>query len=100
MRILHVVPTYIPAWRYGGPIHSVHGLCRALAARGHEVSVATTNVDGNQDSNVPLYRAVRLDGVDVHYFPSTLLRRLYYSPPMRRFIRDRLPQLDIVHTHS
>src|SRR5260370_167350 len=43
MRILHVVPTYLPATRYGGPIYAVHGLCRALAARGHDVTVFTTN---------------------------------------------------------
>ena len=36
LRILHVTPTYIPAYRYGGPILSVHGLCRALVARGHD----------------------------------------------------------------
>lgn len=100
MRILHVVPTYIPAWRYGGPIQSVHGLCKALAARGHTVEVATTNVDGDGDSAVPLGTPVELDGVRVHYFPSTLLRRLYFSPPMRRFLEDAIPRCDIVHTHS
>ena len=54
MKILHVVPSYLPALRYGGPIHSVHGLCKALAARGHAVEVFTTNVDGPQNSKVPL----------------------------------------------
>ena len=46
LRLLHVTPTYYPAVRYGGPIVTVHGLCKALAARGHEVHVFTTNVDG------------------------------------------------------
>ena len=100
MRILHVVPSYIPAWRYGGPIHSVHGLCKALAARGHEVDVATTNVDGDGDSDVPLERPVALDGVRVHYFPSRRLRRLYYSPRMRAFLQREVPRYDLVHTHS
>src|SRR3954464_12392703 len=86
MRILHVVPSYIPAWRYGGPIHSVHGLCKALVARGHEIDVATTNVDGESGRDVPLAKPVDLNGVRVHYFPSRVLRRLYYSPPLRRFI--------------
>ena len=90
MRILHVVPSYIPAWRYGGPIHSVHGLCKALARRGHEVGVATTNVDGDRDSDVPLAESVDIDGVGVHYFPSRHLRRLYYSPPMRQFLAKSL----------
>jgi glycosyltransferase involved in cell wall biosynthesis len=100
MRILHVVPSYIPAWRYGGPILSVHGLCRALAARGHDVVVATTNVDGDSDSAVPLGEPTQLDGVEVHYFPSRFLRRTYYSPSMRGFIGHRLQEIDIVHTHS
>ena len=46
MRIVHVVPSYLPAVRHGGPIFAIHGLCRALAARGHQVEVFTTNVDG------------------------------------------------------
>ena len=46
MRILHVAPTYLPAVRHGGPIFAVHGLCRALAAREHELQVFTTNRDG------------------------------------------------------
>ena len=46
MRILHVVPTYLPAVRYGGPIYSVHALCQGLAAAGDEVHVMTTSVDG------------------------------------------------------
>lgn len=100
MRILHVVPTYIPAWRYGGPIHSVHGLCRALAARGHDVHVATTNVDGDSDSDVRLDGPVALDGVAVHYFPSARMRRLYYSPPMHRYLAAELARFDVVHTHS
>ena len=28
MKILHVIPSFAPAWRYGGPIHSAVGLTR------------------------------------------------------------------------
>ena len=66
MRILHVVPTYFPARRYGGPIVAVHGLCKALAARGHEVHVFTTDVDGDATLDVPTDAPVNLDGVHVH----------------------------------
>lgn len=97
MRILHVVPTYFPATRYGGPIFAVHGLARALAARGHDVDVFTTNVDGDGVSDVPLDRPVLLDGVRVHYFASQM-RRIYFSSAMRRALRDRT--FDIVHAHS
>lgn len=100
MRLLHVVPTYLPAVRYGGTIHSVHGLCSALARAGHEVSVMTTNVDGPGESDVPLDRPVPLDGVSVRYFPSRLMRRLYVSTPMARALPDAVRRADVVHLHS
>ncbi|HBI15598.1 MAG TPA: hypothetical protein DDY20_08815 [Desulfobulbaceae bacterium] len=100
MRILHVVPSYLPATRYGGPIYSVHGLCRALAGLGHEVHVVTTNVDGSGDSVVPLGDAITLDGVKVWYFHSRVLRRIYYSPEMMRHLKKQMPSFDLVHLHS
>jgi glycosyltransferase involved in cell wall biosynthesis len=99
MRILHVVPTYLPARRYGGPIVAVHGLCRALAARGHEVTVFTTNVDGDGTSDVPLAQPVERDGVQVHYFPSPF-PRLYFSPAMRRALAASAGTFDVVHSHA
>ena len=68
MRILHVIPAYLPAVRYGGPMFSVHSLCQALAARGHELQVFTTNVDGPGNSSVPIEVPVKMDGVQVRYF--------------------------------
>ena len=100
MRILHVVPTYLPATRYGGPIYSIHGLARAQAALGHQVSVITTSADGEQDSAVAHGVPVPLDGVNVYYFRSARLRRLYYAPAMRACLRDMLARIDFVHLHS
>lgn len=98
MRVLHVVPTYLPARRYGGPIVAVHGLCKALVARGHEVEVFTTNVDGDGTSDVPIGVPVDVDGVKVRYFPSPQ-PRLYWSPGMRRALRD-VDCFDLVHIHA
>lgn len=100
MKILHVVPSYFPAVRYGGPILSVHGLCKALAARGCEVEVFTTNVDGPRESNVPLGVPVDMDGVKVWYFPVPALRRLYWSPALGAALRRHVERFDVVHTHS
>jgi glycosyltransferase involved in cell wall biosynthesis len=98
VRILHVVPTYFPARRYGGPIVAVHGLCKALVARGHEVDVFTTNVDGDGTLDVPVAEPVNVDGVRVHYFPSPF-PRLYWSPMMRRAL-TRIREYDVAHTHA
>jgi glycosyltransferase involved in cell wall biosynthesis len=100
MRILQVVPTYLPATRYGGPIFAVHGLSCALAARGHHVEIFTTNVDGPNNSAVPLGISVPLDGVQVRYFPSKIFRRLYWSPPLARALCDSIRSFAVVHLHS
>lgn len=100
MKILHVVPTYLPAWRHGGPILAVHGLCKALVARGHEVTVLTTNVHGDGTLDVPLERPVGIDGVEVRYFPARTPRRLYFAPDLARAVRERMSSFNAVHLHS
>lgn len=100
LKIAHVTPYYLPAWRYGGPIRSVHGLCRALAAAGHEVHVFTTNVDGPGELDVPTGVPVDVDGVKVWYFPIGHLRRLYWSAELARAFRDRVREFNIVHIHA
>ena len=100
MKILHVVASYLPAVRYGGTIVSVHGLCRALARRGHDVHVFTTSVDGAKDSAVPHNTAVDVDGVKVWYFQSQQARRLYFAPPLAGMLRDHVKEFAVVHTHA
>lgn len=100
MKILHVVPTYVPAWRHGGPIVATHGLCKALAARGHEVTVFTTNVHGDATLPVPLGEPVRMEGVEVVYFPVAWPRRLYRSPDMASALRQQAGRFDVLHLHS
>ena len=84
MKSFTLFPLTIPQSRYGGPIRSVHGLASAQASQGHDIHVYTTNVDGKGVLPVPLDRPVRLDGVNVWYFATSLGRRIYRSPKMRR----------------
>jgi glycosyltransferase involved in cell wall biosynthesis len=100
MRILHVVPTYLPAVRYGGPIFAVHGLCRALASRGHEIEVVTTNINGSGKSEVPVGVPVWMDGVQIRYFSSNFLRRLSWAPSLARALKLEVSGFDVVHLHS
>jgi glycosyltransferase involved in cell wall biosynthesis len=103
LRILQVAASYYPAVRYGGPIRSVHGLAAALAQRGHDVHVYTTNVDGDSRLDVPVDRPVVLDGVNVHYFPVSdlpALKRLCWSPALERRVRESIAEFDVLHTHA
>lgn len=100
MRLVHVMPSYLPAVRYGGPIHAVHALCAALVRLGHEVDVYATSVDGPRDSDVPHDRALDLDGVRVHYFRSRAARRLYWAPALRDALAETIAGFDVAHLHS
>jgi glycosyltransferase involved in cell wall biosynthesis len=100
MRILQVIPAYLPATRYGGPSYSVHGLSRGLASLGHEVHVFTTNVDGPGTSDVPVGVPVDMDGVSVWYFEARMPRRLFYSAELRRALLREVHKFAIVHLHS
>ena len=100
MRILHVIPSFAPAWRYGGPIFAAVSLTRELARRGHDVTVATTNVDGPGELDVPLNRPVPMDGVDVWYFPIQRPRWYHFSAPMGRALSRLVRESDVVHIHS
>lgn len=43
MRVVHITPYYAPAYAFGGVARACEGLCVALAARGHAVTVLTTD---------------------------------------------------------
>lgn len=54
MHILQVSPYFPPTWAYGGIPRIVDGLSRALVARGHRVSVLTTDAfDGERRAGTP-----------------------------------------------
>jgi len=99
LRILHVVPAYAPAWRYGGPIRSVHELCRSLARHGHDVHVYTTNVDGPDTLDLPTGVPIDRDGVKVWYFP-VQFRPLWYSRTLGNKLQETVAEFDVLHLHS
>lgn len=100
-KILHIVPTYLPAYRYGGPIESVHALNAELVRHGAEVTVYTTNIDGSDDLNVQTGVPVDIDGVKVYYFKaSRWLRSWFYSREMQLALRQNLKNFDLVHITS
>ena len=99
MKILHVVPTYLPAWRHGGPVVAVHGLAKSLVERGHDVSVFTTNLHGSGVLPVPPGKPMAVEGVEVTYFEVSGSRRLHRLPDLKPTARVRLRDVDTVHLH-
>ena len=101
MKILQVVPHYVPAYRFGGPLHVAHGLASALVRSGHEVTVCTTNLqDEAHDLDVPLGQPVDVNGVRVYYEKVRFLRYWGFSSSLYRRIRKEMCESDIVLVHA
>jgi glycosyltransferase involved in cell wall biosynthesis len=99
MRILHVTPAYIPAYRYGGPVRSVHELARQLVAEGEEVTVYTTTADVEAELPYSDGEEVVVDGVHIRYFHRKALGSFFYAPLMKQVLRECVRQFDLVHVH-
>src|SRR6185436_6044178 len=97
LRLLHVAPFYEPAWAYGGMARSSAALCRALARRGHEVTVATALLEPAH----PLDEIT--GGVRVRRFAGPALAKRFLVPwawGLRDFLRAELPSMDVAHLHG
>ena len=104
MRILHVTPYYTPAYAFGGVVRSVEGLTRALARRGHAVTVLTTDAL-DQTHRFMGANDELIDGVHVIRVPNRSLwlrGRANLSTPfgMRAIAHQLIPANDIIHCHE
>ncbi|MFB6212834.1 MAG: glycosyltransferase [Candidatus Magasanikbacteria bacterium] len=114
MKILHLIPTYRPAYSRGGPIWSVHNLNKQLAKKGVDIDLYTTDIDISE-GKVPLNKKVDVDGIDVTYFPESknifdyrsvgfipyfFPRRWEYSRDMHLNLKENISKFDLVHITS
>ncbi|MBE0427871.1 MAG: glycosyltransferase [Nitrospirae bacterium] len=102
MKILHVIPSYEPAWAFGGTVTATSNLCRALAGKGIQVTVYTTDADGKGGHlNVPLNQPVDIGGVKVWYFHCDLLpKKAFYSRGLAKKLKEAVTDFDIVHVSA
>ncbi|MBE3557388.1 MAG: glycosyltransferase [Firmicutes bacterium] len=108
MKILIIVDSFWPAVAYGGPTTVALQHARALVKAGYDVTVATSNVDKLLPS--PAFMSARsdvVDGVKVHYFPSSILRPIgisprwgaLYSRTLIQWLKAHVNDFDIIHQH-
>lgn len=100
MKILHIVPSYKPAYIYGGPIESVSKLCEGLAAQGHEVDVYTTTANGETELDMVPGSMFEVDGVNVTYFKRITKDPTHVSPDLWKELYRTVNLYDIVHIQS
>lgn len=100
MKILHIVPSYKPAYIYGGPIESVSRLCEGLAAQGHVVDVFTTTANGETELDIAIGVPLDVDGVSVTYFKRITKDPTHVSVDLWKHLYHRVKSYDIVHIQS
>ena len=102
LHIVHVAPYYEQAWAYGGIPRLTTTMTRALAGRGHRVTVCTTDV---RDAHTRASSSPSNHGVAVRMFPNisnSIAYHLQFFTPvgLRRFMRRSAAQFDIGHIHA
>lgn len=103
LRVLQVVPYFQPAWAYGGIPRLAWGLSRALAARGHEVRVLTTDAL-DRTHRLPAGPAT-LQGLQVVRLPNVSNRLAYdhqlFLPRGASAAMEELADgVDVIHLHG
>lgn len=103
MRILHVSPSFYPAWAYGGIPRCAYEVCRSLVAGGDEVTVWTTDAL-DATSRCPTAEET-VDGIYIRRFRNlhnglAYHRQLYLPLGILQAPWKDLAEFDIVHIHS
>lgn len=99
MKILHVISNI--ASRYGGPSQAVLGMSKVLVEQGHEVTIFTTNQDGeNNKLEVPLNTEIIKDGVKIKYFNVHFPKGYSTSIDLLNALKNEVKNFEIVHIHS
>ncbi len=100
MNILFIVPSYKPAFIYGGPIVVIAQLAETLVTMGHSVTVYTTTANGATELMVSTGEETIVDGVKVYYFKRVTGDHTHASPALWRQLDRNVVTFDVVHIHS
>jgi glycosyltransferase involved in cell wall biosynthesis len=101
MKILQIVPSI--SLVYGGPSQMVLGLSAALASEGVDVTIVTTNSNGDAGQaplEVPLGEAIAQNGYKILYFPCSPFRRYKFSLDLLRWLSKHAKEYDLAHIHA
>ncbi|MGV0023751.1 hormogonium polysaccharide biosynthesis glycosyltransferase HpsP [Phormidesmis priestleyi] len=101
MRVLQIIPSI--SLVYGGPSQMVMGLSAALAGKGVEVTVLTTDSNGDRGQaplNVPLETPIQQNGYEIYYFRCSPFRRYKFSLNLLRWLANHSHEYDLAHIHA
>jgi glycosyltransferase involved in cell wall biosynthesis len=102
MKILQVIPYFVPAWAYGGPVPVAYQISKELVKRGHEVVVYTTDTLDQKARQKTGY--LETEGIKIYYFRnisnSLAWKRFFLSPGIMPRISKEIKTFDVIHLHE
>ena len=101
MRILQIIPSI--SLVYGGPSQMVLGLSAALAAKNIDVTIITTDSNGDIGQlplDVPLNEPIQQNGYQIIYFRCYPWRRYKFSFSLLQWLNENARQFDLAHLHA
>ncbi|MEM1279830.1 MAG: hormogonium polysaccharide biosynthesis glycosyltransferase HpsP [Cyanobacteria bacterium P01_H01_bin.152] len=101
LKILQIVPSI--SLVYGGPSQMVRGFSQALSAAGAEVTILTTDSNGDVDEaplDVPLGVPVKEENYTVYYFRCSPFRRYKFSLDLLSWLWEHAQDYDLAHVHA
>ncbi|HLO47436.1 MAG TPA: hormogonium polysaccharide biosynthesis glycosyltransferase HpsP [Kamptonema sp.] len=101
MRILQIIPSI--SLVYGGPSQMVLGLSAALATQGIDVTIITTDSNGDIGQpalDVPLNQPIQQDGYRIIYFRCSPFRRYKFSLSLLQWLNNHIEEFDLAHIHA
>lgn len=101
MRVLQIISSV--SLVYGGPSQMVLELSAALALRGIDLTILTTNSSGNAEKprlDVPLYRPIEQNGYQIRYFPCFSFGHFKFSFQLLQWLNQHAREFDIAHIHA
>jgi glycosyltransferase involved in cell wall biosynthesis len=99
MKLIHVIPSLAKV--KGGPTQILLETVKALREQGVDAEIATTDDNGAEVLDVPLYQCVEYENVPVWFLPRSFLpmKEFIFSTDLTHWLGQHLKDYDLIHTH-
>lgn len=99
MKVIIVIPSFYPAFVYGGPIYSSFHTCEELANSSVEIKVATTNANKTNRLDIkPNVWHRHNNNFFIKYYNETIINKLSFS--LLFYLWKDIKEADIVHVQG
>jgi glycosyltransferase involved in cell wall biosynthesis len=101
LNVLQIVPSV--SLVYGGPSQMALGLSKSLAAQDVNVTILTTNANGDSGQrplDVPINQLIDQEGYQIRYFNCSPFRRYKFSLELLKWLAQNAERYDVAHIHA